>query len=591
MAKIYLWWIVMVSIIIVPSINGLKADGTACTYGNECTSLLCVDNAVNYGECTTGATCQTQGLAWVGRCCSYFSTATWNNRGFETNNAGTATCDLDEMSFCDTFRSDCSGCGGGEWCDNLINVDRAGAELTPPKGYCLSDNSCDVTGEVCMNKTTSVWYNDCTNCNKYILSYSTCKIAGSYTTGVCTEDGADDNCGTGDVCDAGAYLLDSMAACATNYGCDSDVSDGVYLTDGRVTGDDNCCSSSEGEVAYGTTLTDTTPSEYCAVVSTDGTYSTTCDNIPDDGIALEGMTTVADNCCTGSNYFALGTTAIDTTPYNGCGTTCTNGVTCYDIGSVASGFATTEFGLCADGACDVDEVCYNGASYKADCSACSSGNNCDSDISYTSGYVQDGICINDNSCHAATACLHSGVYYGDYASCSNLDDCDTTLLSNGFVKNGIICSSACVTTTGADCCVDTDCTYAAGEHCRNNVCTDLTANKKFKVKTKVGETVAFFDSTGNGVLKGTLTSGSPCSAPINTAFVVKNGADIVAWIDSTGNMCIDGALTEVAGLSLFGCTGFVIKNSVGLPRMCIDKTNGNLLMGGYLTQNGKPNET
>lgn len=404
--------------------------------------------------------------------------------------SGTVNCDADEVCYDDTnYRSDCDYCSVAD--TDVDACDSDGGTTYNADGYCVTGGTCE-TGSVysnagtltsgCTDGTTEVlcdsnadgsetgsWSDDV---DGICVSGNSCATgivffddeAPLYSTSIADVDFRYTTEANGDSCDSdinnSGYIREGQAifgigTAGTNcqgfgdivsvhsnnifYGncdttddqCDSSIadSDDPYLRDGTCVST-NCCSSTEGEVAFGDSLTDTDPDNSCSATPTVGR---TCDDDPSDGINLEGLTTTADDCCTGSSYFALGTGgATDTTPYDGCSTTCTNGNTCYDIGNVASGFADSEFGLCVSGnVCETEDVCYSSSIYYNTLGSCSEGDACDSDVD-TSGYFADGIVfINDGSelCCDGTEdyndtggsnCCYNGVLLSDGTSSSSM---------------------------------------------------------------------------------------------------------------------------------------------------------------------------
>ncbi len=124
-----------------------------------------------------------------------------------------------------------------------------------------------------------------------------------------------------------------------------------------------------------------------------------------------------------------------------------------------------------------------------------------------------------------------------------------------------------------------------------NDSSHLNDTSKFYVKNSSGENVAWFGSSGNLVLKGTLTENTTPTPTANDEFRVQDSAgNDVAIIDATnGNMYISGWLYEQqATLSPSPASDdFIIKDSSGNVVAYIDDL-GDLYLKGRLYENSNP---
>jgi len=336
-----------------------------------------------------------------------------SNDDFEGDATDGCCCDGSPIATGDDDR--CSGhpdgtrwCIDGDYCTDYSQVKDASL---PAEGtdYTLSgdDIVCGVTYDESGDK-----------CDDDYDAIAEGLAAGPWGSGTCAK---------GTVCKSGSdyFWQIIISNCPQDSECDTDVTPTAetprYVRDGTITQDEDCCSSTQGEVAYGASKTDMDPDSSCSTNPPDGR---TCDNDPADGIALEGITTAADDCCTGSTYFAFGTDPSDNTPWENCGTTCTNNRTCYDIGDISDGLADIEAGLCVSGnSCDVDDVCINGETYYGAMSSCATDDECDANID-TAGYSRSGTVTGDDNCCSSG---QGEVAYGSSQTDTDPDDsCSAT---------------------------------------------------------------------------------------------------------------------------------------------------------------------
>jgi hypothetical protein len=471
--------------------------GIYCTTKNDCSgSNICVN-----GSCMAGCT------GWSGYGCSSDGNA-WNSKSAGTC-LSNGTCD-----YVDPVRMDC-GFGGGSGCDLGVDIANdtcestsgdacmtdAGANFTQ-NGLCTAAG-CNTTGIVCYNDTS--YRDSCSLCSlNYTLDTEGDNCTTSFTSGdyfvyglctnsttgtiACTSGAVSVNVSrgnifvagcdlSGNVCDSsvvntfscdgicatGACIVNSnivsktgsyyYLGCSSGRECDSGIAACAYSRDGTCTGDGECCDITNGEVSYGTSKLDTTPDDFC---SSSPTAGMTCDNDTSNGITLVGVTTTAVKCCNNTATFAFGSTATDITPWESCGTTCTDGRTCYAIANIAGGLDDEEFGACTGAAvCTATTVSISAGDYIAGCLAAS--NECDSNITADSGYVRDGTCTgwavaNYNCCNSTMGGIAFGSSQTDATPTENCTSAPTAGMtcdknpSDGIALEGI------TTSAGTPCC-------------------------------------------------------------------------------------------------------------------------------------------
>lgn len=115
---------------------------------------------------------------------------------------------------------------------------------------------------------------------------------------------------------------------------------------------------------------------------------------------------------------------------------------------------------------------------------------------------------------------------------------------------------------------------------------------KFRINDTSGDPVAWFDGSGNLVLKGTLDANTTPEAN-NTIdefrFQDPNGNDLAIIDANSGNMYITGLLYENQDtLQLDGDNHFIIKGSNDTVVAYIDDPNGSLYLKGKLYENSNP---
>ena len=202
---------------------------------------------------------------------------------------------------------------------------------------------------------------------------------------------------------------------------------------------------------------DYVPVGVCAYTSgTESTSTWTCDQ---DEVAFDGTRYRAD--C----YYA----------YNGGSTQklCDNSVS--DAGFTAVGvcvYATTTSSSIANEMCDSDEVAWDGARFRADCSYAYTGGStyrpCDNDVDGTNGYVANGVCAADTDwCDTDNVCYDGSQYNGIMTDCSNMDACDKDIVNGVYSADGIVCGSNCVGSSSSNCCVTADCAVYGGSYVCN----------------------------------------------------------------------------------------------------------------------------
>jgi len=110
---------------------------------------------------------------------------------------------------------------------------------------------------------------------------------------------------------------------------------------------------------------------------------------------------------------------------------------------------------------------------------------------------------------------------------------------------------------------------------------------KFRMQNSVGNTLAWFDDSGNLVLKGSLSSGGECSAPSGSFIIQDSLGATVAYIDNVGNLCIEGEWSDLCIACDSEADAFVVRDSSDTDVAYIDQ-DGNLCLTGKLFQ--KPEE-
>ncbi|MBW2984264.1 hypothetical protein KY361_04065, partial [Candidatus Woesearchaeota archaeon] len=332
-------------------------------------------------------------------------------------------------------------------------------------------------------------------------------------------------------------------------------------------GELQCCGDDDDETMYGSSRLDDPPDEGCSNDPPDGV---TCDETLNDGSAdQQGLTTGTDDCCRGSNYFAIGTSATDDDPSDTCTTTCTNGRTCWDMEDYLSGFAAGEFGICVSASvCDVDEVCNDGVNYLDDCYSCGFGDECDTDLGSPMYYLANGVCawdgggyeVGNYDCDTDEVCDDTGAteLRTDCSLCDDTDGCENGVGAS-FSADGIClsdnscddsghacldstgdlykntCSSCGITEAEANRC---DTSIIDGEYTSNGVCTDSNSCT----------TGALYDD--EGTLKAGCSGGSdvdPCDSAGSNGWSVEG-------ICVSGNAC-DGSDVATVSSIAYSCSG------------------------------------
>ncbi len=112
---------------------------------------------------------------------------------------------------------------------------------------------------------------------------------------------------------------------------------------------------------------------------------------------------------------------------------------------------------------------------------------------------------------------------------------------------------------------------------------------KFYIENGSGECVAAFESTGDLVLKGTLTQGPIDEGQVpDNSFIVRNSGDeTVAYIDENGDLFIEGTWSELCESCNPTTDAFIIQK-IRIINVSYLDTNGNLCLKGELYENSNP---
>jgi len=108
---------------------------------------------------------------------------------------------------------------------------------------------------------------------------------------------------------------------------------------------------------------------------------------------------------------------------------------------------------------------------------------------------------------------------------------------------------------------------------------------RFRIKNNSDETVAWFDSFGNLMLKGEKLTDAEDPIPSGSFILKKSNEKTVAYISNQGNLWIDGSLSDKCESCEPTSDAFIIKNPSNITVGYIKLANGDLCLTGKLNQN------
>jgi hypothetical protein len=470
--------------------EGLGADNvcdldshTECGFGagNNC-DLSC--DSTNGYMCTTSlvsglfsqtGTCTSAGCDTVGHVC--FDEASYNNDcslctiDYDVESEGD-TCDssvlggnynadgLCTVSGCDTdgdvcvdslsgnaFEDDCSKCTFEDICQLGSTISFVADGMCADTDNNGLSDSC-VTGAVCRDSENSNILKDACDCvsgNDWD-SYDSDGGTSFVTDGICTSQGGDT---IDEACYTGALYMSDCSSCSNGNFCDSDITNGIYLTDGMCTSG-NCCVGYYVDTNNNGLFDDASACDSCSPSYNGYKCDSGSDNSWDGVCAYDGSSWSCDvsDVWFDGTYYRSGSDSPNTDGYP-----CESGL----VGS--DGF--TQEGLGADDICDLDShtECGFGA-----------GNNCDLSCDSTNGYMcttslvsglfsQTGTCTSAGCDTIGHVCFDESSYNNDCSLCttnydveSEGDTCDSSVLGGNYNADGLCTISGC--DTDGDVCVD-----------------------------------------------------------------------------------------------------------------------------------------
>ena len=535
------------------------------TASNKCgITDVCSDNACSgtqrFLECGGSGSCST----------SYYT----SNTVYATPNHVLNTACGNDAASTSNYCSYSETCDNGDCSANKYYYGCVGASAScggsspytvavyPNTGYTLT-STCGTTGTTyCGNSG----YNGCTGSGspyRCQRKYDQYRCGATHTCNYDTGTDGTSNIATGNVCTgsgtqtAGSttyYSSSAYTSCSgsgspyscqrlqTRYSCDG--SGGTQGTnEGTVTyniGTGNVCTGSGTQTAGSTTYYSSSAYTSCSGAGTSATCQRDQTRYSCDG---SGGTQ-------GTNE--------GTVSYN-----IANGYVCTGSGSQTLGSSTHYAFSDTSDRCSGTGISDGFGDRVYDVFACNGNNAQGGDVGDKTIDCGTGCCYDAGS---TTSCISSG------AETTNFYD-----FGSGDTATADYCTSATV----VDCNSASGC--ESGYSCTYNNCIDN--NGKLIVKDSSSNDLAYIDSSGKVLLKGSLYQSTATSPPANS-FQIKQGGSSWAWIDSSGNLYLKGTASQKQGsLSPSGGNDWRIQNSGSNDVLFIDGATGNLLTLSTIVEN------
>ncbi|MFP4112120.1 MAG: choice-of-anchor X domain-containing protein [Candidatus Woesearchaeota archaeon] len=570
--------------------NGDSQESTNVSIGSDSSPLpwICtVEGQVNYQFRAYTAT-QTSDDSDSGICQGY----QWT----ESTNTDAAGYDIDwdnDQDDCDCYLGPGNFIGGSCCGDDNDLSDNFNA---PGTGCCCFDgvSSASIIGteddEICPGNS-NLWCIDGTYCEEGIVRSS---VLGNTLSGdniICgcndnpenlcdtSDSGAgvdgrciDSSCCSSSIIVSGEYqnpldFSDGDESCGCSLSeqgqiCDSTAS--IYTE--ALSGDGRCIAATcctQGTIASGESLVPdfSDGDESCGCTSSDN--SELCDSASTDfssGLSADGICgdtdndNVVDSCITGP-------VCKDTENSNIIKDSCSE---CSDGGSDwdpynSLGSGTTDFnGICIGANPDTEgEACFDGSSYQNDCSSCSSGDLCDSDITDGS-YSANGLCTSGNCCTDYFVDINDNNLFDDNGACGSCaleyhnHRCDSDLdgIWDGICaydgsswlcdSNTIFYDGSLFRTSNDEIGFSTD-----GRRCENGAVGNNKFNQEGLGAGDVCDTLAPIECPGGAGNDCNptcdFTSGYMCSNTLTSGDFVQEGICTRDGCDTSGESCFDGS--------------------------------------------------
>jgi len=404
----------------------LKANGSSCGSGAECTSGFCADGVCCNSAC--GNACQSCNLTGnIGTC----TTVPSGSSG--TPSCSPYVCNGTSVT-CPTSCSSNANCSSGNFCDT--NGQCAGKKANGATCTSLTEcqsNNC-VDGYCC----NTACGNNCDACN-LSGSEGTCTVypdgsSGNPSCGLYLCNGVVATCPTSCVttadCSSGNYC-NASNQCVTKKSNGTTCANAVECQSGNCV-DGYCCNSSCGNACDACNVAPNFGT--CSPVADGGSGSPSCAPYLCDGASLSCPSSCATNadCATG-NYCSSG---------NQCVAKKTNGQTCGNAGECQSGFCVN--GYCCNSACSSSCDACNVTGNLGTCTVNSAGS---TGAPSCAPYVCNGLNAACPSSCTTTADCTSGNYCNGtqcVATKPNGTTCGTAIeCQSGFCVDGYCCNSAC----------------------------------------------------------------------------------------------------------------------------------------------------
>ena len=503
----------------------LLANGAACTTNDECANTciggFCSDASGSGGSCDLAddADCAIGNVCSAGVCT-------------EPDALGACCSNADCVV---VTQAACADIGaGGAWHEGQSCADTcpgacclpAGSSCCPPDGSCtngITQTSCEQLGGEFLGE-----HDGCPMCPQ--PNGAPCSVnvdcQGTCIAGFCSDLalngqgcdlGDDDDCVSGNVCDAGTCYLANGQACSTNeecvgtcigglcsdesgFGGSCDLGDDLDCTSGHACDDGTCHLANGQACATNDECAETCIGGICTDASGTGA---SCDlgddldcavgNVCDDGTChlANGQACTTNDECAGTCIGGICTDAsgtgascdlgddLDCEPGNVCddgtchlanGQACTTNDEC--VNTCIGGLCTDASGTGAscdlgdDLDCAVGNVCDDGTCHLANGQACTTNDECAetciggicTDASGTAGSCDLG---DDLDCAAGNVCDGGTCHLANGEACTTNDECAETCI-------GGICTDA--SGTGASCDLGDDLDCAAGNVCDDGTC-------------------------------------------------------------------------------------------------------------------------